>query len=46
MNIKHIKRDMEADIVCSKLSSLGFIDFVISEDMDHLARAPDFTQRF
>ena len=36
MNIKHIKRDMEADIVCSKLSSLGLVDFVISEDMDHL----------
>ena len=27
---------MEADIVCSKLSSLGLVDFVISEDMDHL----------
>jgi flap endonuclease-1 len=36
MNIKHIKRDMEADIVCSKLSSSGLVDFVISEDMDHL----------
>jgi flap endonuclease-1 len=36
MNIKHIKKDMEADIVCSKLSSLGLVDFVVSEDMDHL----------
>lgn len=36
MNIKHIKRDMEADIVCSKLSSEGLIELVISEDMDHL----------
>lgn len=36
MNIKHIKKNMEADIVCSKLSSDGLVDFVISEDMDHL----------
>ena len=36
MNIKHIKMNMEADIVCSKLSSEGLIDLVISEDMDHL----------
>ena len=36
MNIKHIKKNMEADIVCSKLSSSGLVDFVISEDMDHL----------
>lgn len=36
MNIKHIKSESEADIVCSKLSSSGLIDFVISEDMDHL----------
>jgi flap endonuclease-1 len=36
MNIKHIKRNMEADIVCSKMSTLGLVDFVVSEDMDHL----------
>jgi flap endonuclease-1 len=36
MNIKYIKRDMEADVICSKLSSMGLVDFVISEDMDHL----------
>ena len=36
MNIKHIKRDAEADLVCSKLSELNMVDFVISEDMDHL----------
>jgi flap endonuclease-1 len=36
MNIRHIKKNMEADIVCSKLSSLGLVDFIISEDMDHL----------
>ena len=36
MNIKYIRKNMEADIVCSKLSSLGLVDFVISEDMDHL----------
>ena len=36
MNIRHIKKNMEADIVCSKLSSLGLVDFVVSEDMDHL----------
>ena len=36
MNIKYIKRNMEADVICSKLSSLGLVDFVISEDMDHL----------
>ena len=36
MNIKHIRKNMEADIVCSKLSSSKLVDFVISEDMDHL----------
>jgi len=36
MNIKYIKKNMEADIICSKLSSEGIVDFVISEDMDHL----------
>lgn len=36
MNITHIKRDMEADIVCSRLSQLGLVEYVISEDMDHL----------
>lgn len=36
MNIKYIKKNMEADIVCSKLSSNNLVDFVISEDMDHL----------
>ena len=36
MNIPHLKRNMEADLVCSKLSQLGLVDFVISEDMDHL----------
>ena len=36
MNIPYIRRDSEADLVCSKLAQLGFVDFVISEDMDHL----------
>lgn len=36
MNIKYIKRNSEADLVSSKLSELGIVDFVISEDMDHL----------
>ena len=36
MNIKHIRLNMEADIVCSKMSCLGLVDLVISEDMDHL----------
>ena len=36
VNIRYIKKNMEADIVCSKLSSIGLVDFVISEDMDHL----------
>ena len=36
MNIPHVKRNMEADLVCSRLSQLGIVDVVISEDMDHL----------
>jgi len=36
MNIKYIKRNCEADLVSSKLCQLGLVDFVISEDMDHL----------
>lgn len=36
MNIPYIKEDMEADLVCSRLCSMGIVDFVISEDMDHL----------
>ena len=36
MNIPHVKRNMEADLVCSRLSQLGIVDLVISEDMDHL----------
>lgn len=36
INIPHIKRDMEADMICSKMAELNMIDFVISEDMDHL----------
>ena len=36
MNIKYIKRESEADLVSSKLSHLRLVDFVISEDMDHL----------
>lgn len=45
MNIKHIRRNMEADIVCSKLSSLGLVDFVISEDMDHLTSGTNILLR-
>ena len=37
MNIKYIqKSNIEADLICSKLSELGLVDYVISEDMDHL----------
>ncbi len=36
MKIKYLQAEGEADFLCSKLCSLGIVDFVISEDMDLL----------
>lgn len=36
LNIPYIHENIEADLISSKLSSLGYVDMVISEDMDHL----------
>ena len=45
MNIPYIKENTEADLVCSQLSNLNIVDFVISEDMDHLTSGTRFLLR-
>jgi flap endonuclease-1 len=36
LNIKYIHKETEADLINSKLCEEGYVDMVISEDMDHL----------
>ena len=36
LNIPYIHENIEADLISSKLCSHGYVDMVISEDMDHL----------
>lgn len=45
LNIKYIHKDCEADLINSKLSSEGYVDMVISEDMDHLTSGTKFLMR-
>tara|TARA_X000000950_G_scaffold286174_1_gene394279 strand:- start:2817 stop:3821 length:1005 start_codon:yes stop_codon:yes gene_type:complete len=45
LNIKYIHRQCEADLINSKLCSEGFVDMVISEDMDHLTSGARYLMR-
>ena len=45
LNIKYIHKDCEADLINSKLSSEGYVDMVISEDMDHLTNGTKYLIR-
>lgn len=45
LNIKYIHKDCEADLINSKLSSEGYVDMVMSEDMDHLTSGTKMLMR-
>ncbi len=45
LNIKYIHRQCEADLINSKLCSEGYVDMVISEDMDHLTSGAKYLMR-
>jgi len=45
MNIKYIRANGEADLLCSKLCTENIVDFVISEDMDLLTSGSKYLLR-